>query len=41
LLILVKIVYSPPLVGVLDPTSIKAEDSIVYGSNHFRVRQNG
>jgi hypothetical protein len=34
-LILVKTVYSPPLVGVLDPTSgIRAKDSIVCGSNH-------
>jgi hypothetical protein len=41
-LILVKTVYSPPLAGVLDPTSgIRAEDSIVCGSNHPEVGQNG
>ena len=34
--------FTPPLAGVLDPTSgIRAEDSIVCGSNHPGVGQNG
>jgi hypothetical protein len=41
-LILVKIVYSPPLVGVLDITSgIGVEDSIDCGFNHPIIVYNG
>jgi hypothetical protein len=36
--ILVKIVYSPPLAGVLDPTSdIRGKDSIVCGFSHPKL----